>query len=291
MKIAFAGKFKRLYDEEYIAQSFEMLGHEVVRISEGHTADEMIEILQESKPDIFLCTKFQIPQADKVLAFLKEVNIPSVSWTFDLYWDYEREHRIKTTPGFKCEYVFTSDGGHQGRWEAVGINHQCVRQGIFTEQCVREPYNDPKGVIFVGSHNPQYPERQKMMSFLDHKYDFQWYGKFDTNYVRNEELNELYAKSKIVVGDSVYSPYYWSNRVVETLGRGGFLIHQDVEGLKREYPHLVTYRRGDLGDLQQKINYYLTHEDERREIVEKNFAWVRARYTADKKCAELLAKL
>jgi spore maturation protein CgeB len=78
---------------------------------------------------------------------------------------------------------------------------------------------------------------------------------------------------------------------VETLGRGGFLIHQEVDGLKEEYPHLVTYKRGDLNDLKEKIDYYIEHEDERKALVVKNYEWVRDNYTMDKKCAELLSKL
>jgi spore maturation protein CgeB len=90
------------------------------------------------------------------------------------------------------------------------------------------------------------------------------------------------------VGDSVYSPYYWSNRVVETLGRGGFLIHQDVPGLKEEFPFLVTYTKGDIVELKDLVEYYLVHEEERQDILKKNFEWVRERYTMKHKCQEIL---
>lgn len=59
-----------------------------------------------------------------------------------------------------------------------------------------------------------------------------------------------------MIGDSCFagSPkgaYYWSDRIPETLGRGGFLIHPYVDGLGRQFNLLehdepVTYDAGHL---------------------------------------------
>lgn len=292
MKISYIGKFGLLYDEEYIAQSFEMAGHKVQRLSERYLTHQFQGLIEEFKPDIVLFAKLFISEPQKMLDWLKEKKIKTISWTFDLYWDYHREERINRVWGFKADKVFTTDGGHEERWKEVGIDHTCVRQGIFKHECYYEPINDPQGIVFIGSDNPVFPERGEIMKELGREFEnFRWLGRFNTNYIRGTDLNKLYAKTKIVVGDSVYSPYYWSNRVVETLGRGGFLIHQDVPGLKEEYPHLITYRKGDLFHLKELINYYLTHEEERQEIMKKNFEWVKKRYTMDKKCKQLLAKL
>jgi spore maturation protein CgeB len=125
-----------------------------------------------------------------------------------------------------------------------------------------------------------------VLAKIEADFNLTWIGKNDANEMRGTALNYLYAKTKVVVGDSVISPNYWSNRVVETLGRGGFLIHKEVEGIKEEYPYLVTYT--DYGDLKAKITYYLAHDDERMEIIKKNYEWVLNNYTCDKKCAELI---
>jgi spore maturation protein CgeB len=146
--------------------------------------------------------------------------------------------------------------------------------------------NKEYDLVFIGSDNPSNKERNAILSSLEKDFNITWFGKKDTNEIRSTKLNELFSKTKIVVGDSVYSPHYWSNRIVETLGRGGFLIHKDVEGLKEEYPHLITYT--DYEDLKSKITYYLEHDIAREEIVKKNFEWVRDNYTCDKKCAEVV---
>ena len=64
------------------------------------------------------------------------------------------------------------------------------------------------------------------------------YSKFGwpETFHRNAQLNNLYANSKIAIGDSVCIGFnherYWSDRVFETIGRGGFIIHPYIKGLE-----------------------------------------------------------
>lgn len=289
MQIAFVGKFSKLHDEEYIARSFEMLGHTVRRIPD-HTSHRDIEnILSRIHPKVLIYCKWeQPPELDRVIGALKREGMKTVCWVFDLYFNYTREWQVKTKRFFKSDYVFTTDGGNEHRWKELGINHHCVRQGIYAPECFIEENKPKHDVTFVGSDNPYYPERAALMQKLAERYDFAWYGRSDTDEIRGTKLNTIFSETKVVVGDSFPSPNYWSNRVVETLGRGGFLIHKDVPGLKEAYPHLVTYD-GTLEDLKAKIDYYLTHEDERLDIVRRNHQWVKDNYTCEKQCQKLLS--
>lgn len=290
MKIGLIGKFNKMHDEEYIARSLEMLGNDVIRINQTPDQGLIHRKIVLCRPELLIFTKWQTDKLGKdALERSKEWGMKTVCWLFDLYWDYEREYRIKNASYFRADYVFTTDGGHEGKWKEVGINHHCVRQGIYDKECFLLPPHNPEGIVFVGSENAFNLERNIMIDKVKTHYglDFKWYGKHNTDHVRGTNLNELYRRAKIVIGDSVYSPYYWSNRVVETLGRGGFLIHKDVPGLKEEYPDLVTYD-GTFEDLKEKIDYYMAHEEERLEIINKNFNHVKNNYTMDKKCKELL---
>lgn len=291
MKIALIGKFAHLHDEEYIARSFEQLGHEVLRVNDRNLPEVLRKNILNFGPDLIMMTKFSVPLSDHFFEFTQSQGFRTVSWNFDLYHGYPRTMGIDKTPGFKADVVCTTDGGHDEEWKKLGIIHHCIRQGIYKDECFLEE-GTPSGVIFVGSYNPLNTERNEQIRFVYKHYpEFMWYGKDNTNHIRGTKLNTLYGNTKVVIGDSVYSPHYWSNRVVETLGRGGFLIHQEVEGLKEEYPDLVTYKRGDFDDLKEKIDYYLEHENERREIIEKNFNLVKRKYTMDLKCNELLCAI
>lgn len=300
MKIAYIGKFWNLHDEEYIARSFEMIGHVVLRLELTNSLGYAWQQVMAFKPDLLLYGKFPPEGAagnnDECMRFIDQIKakgIKTAAWLFDLYFGYDREQLIKQRAYFFSDYVFSTDGGHDVHWRTKEIKHFCVRQGIYRDECTMLPFNNPKGIAFVGSKNGGNMERVEATEEVKTRYGdlFKWFGKKDTNEVRGMALNELYARTKVVIGDSVYSPYYWSNRVVETLGRGGFLIHVDVPGIKEAYPYLVTYTRGNLSGLFNKIEYYLNHEAERREIVQENFEWVKTNCTADKRCAELISKI
>jgi len=285
MRIAFVGKFRKMHDEEYIARSFEMLGHTVDRIEQITHPRDVMQYIREHTPDILLYTKWDIPV--EMLDACKVLHVKTVCWLFDLYFDYSREWQVNNKTFFRSQYVFTTDGGHDKRWKEHNINHRCVRQGIYKEECEMLEPTPRIEVVFVGSKSPIYPERNETMKRLANDFKFKWFGERNTDEIRGLHLNRLFSASHIVVGDSFYSPHYWSNRVVETLGRGGFLIHRDVPGIKEEYPDLVTYD-GTYEDLKSKIEYYLKNESERVEIIKKNFEHVKNNYTMDKKCQELL---
>lgn len=291
-KIFFIGKFQKIYDEEYIARSFEYIGHEVFRCEQHHSASDIGHAIDKFKPDIILYTKWDRPQElDGQFERLKREGVVTVCWLFDLYFDYSREYQVATKKFFRSDYVFTTDDGHGQRWEKLGINHQCVRQGIWRDECYMLPPEPHEyNVVFVGSESPVFIERTQLVEAIQQKFTkTAWFGRYNTDEMRGTKLNELFAKTKIVVGDSYPSPHYWSNRVVETLGRGGFLIHKATEGLSKEYPHLVTYKT--QAELFNKVKYYLEHDAEREDIRRLNFQWVKDRYTMDKKCAELISKL
>lgn len=284
IKVAYIGKFTHFHDEEYIARSFEMIGCKVQRIPQSSQWYDIQQSILAFRPDILIYAKYILPkELQPTIDIARRGGMKTVCWLFDLYFDYHREHQVKNQPFFKSDYVFTTDGGHQNRFEELEVNHKCVRQGIFKDECVLLPFEQIQHeIVFVGSNSPIYLERSQLVKDIN----AEWYGKNNTNELRGMALNELYASTRIVIGDSYPSPHYWSNRVVETLGRGGFLIHKETEGLKEEYPYLITYK--DKADLLEKIEYYKLHEDERREIIRKNFEWVRDNYTMEKQCQLLL---
>lgn len=289
MKICYIGKFTKMWDEEHIARSLESLGHEVCRIEDRFKYKDILSTINRFQPDFVLFAKLNIENADEFIKEMRKRGIKTVCWVFDLYLGYEREYLVDKAPMFKADIVFTTDGGHDKEWKMRGINHHLLRQGIYKPECVLIDDVKEYDVVFVGSYNPM-NQRHAILEKLNLDFKLHWFGKKDADEVRGFELNKLFSKTKIVVGDSVYSPNYWSNRVVETLGRGGFLIHADVEGIKEEYPFLVTYDKDDYEDLKEKITYYLTHDREREMIIANNYGWVYNKYTCEHKCSELINK-
>jgi hypothetical protein len=297
-KIVFVAKFKEVWDEEPIAQAFERAGVQVIRLEEKTTAEKILKTALAEKPDLVLFTKMRIiGDPWQLLADLKGAGIKTASWTFDLLLGHPpRQAIIKSFPFLFCDYVFLTDGGHEAEYRALGVNKFTVRQGLPKEYSyLAEP--DPKydyELVFLGSPNPSFPYRQRTMQFLEERYGekFKWLGKENTYEVRGDELNKLYASAKIIIGDSMYSPHYWSNRIYETLGRGAFLIHPLIEGLEQEftpYKHFIPYTWNDYEGLAEKIDFYLDNQALREKIRKAAFKFVQDHYLFDHRVQELIS--
>lgn len=266
MKIVFIARFKQVWDEEPIAWAFEQCGVQVIRIEERTALrKDIISVIDREKPDLVLFTKLNTPQEPTTLIQeIRQMGIPTVSWTFDLLKGHPtREKMMDSFKWLNADYNFITDGGHD-----YGKNTFVLRQGIpdrfnYIAKPDKEKY--PNKIAFVGTDNSHFPARKKLMSELEDVYgdDFHWYGRNDAFEVRGDDLNVLCATVPIIIGCSMPSPYYWSNRLYEIQGRGGFMIFPEIEGIHEEYPSLVTYKMGDTEDLVDKIDFYLSNEEKR----------------------------
>jgi spore maturation protein CgeB len=297
MRIAYIGKFNTLWSEEGIARALESAGAEVIRIPEQ--GENHIVLVRNAKPDVVLTTKMQFTGAWKFLAAMREDKIPTVSWTFDLLIGHpERENLLTAFSWLSCDYIYLTDGGHDAEYKAKGIEKRVLYQGIPDELCYRGEPDErfPHDIVFVGTSNPVFPYRQDTMRHLQRTYGnkFHWYGAADANEIRGHELNRLYASAKIVIGDSVASPRYWSNRLWETLGRGGFCIFPRIEGLEEvytPYKHYIPYDWGDYDGLSDKIDYYLTHDAERNAIQQAAYEHTKSHHCMSHRAKKLLCEL
>lgn len=297
MKIVQIGAFKNLWDEEGIARSFEKLGHVVLRIPEvSWNFDRATKDIEEFNPDVILVAKLKIENGEKkkFCLWAKEKKYKIVSWTFDLYFGLPREYWVAEDPIFKMDYAMGPDGGHTDLWRKHHVNYKVLRQGIFDEFCYKGEFDSKYDydVIFVGCESSEWKYRVDLCRFLAENYPrFKWFGRKDTLEVRGDELNKLYASAKIVIGDSVYTPHYWSNRLYETIGRGGFMIHPLIEGITDEYKqgeHFITYRYGNFESLKTKIDYYLNNEKERLAIAESGLKHTKENHTLLNRCQQFL---
>jgi hypothetical protein len=164
---------------------------------------------------------------------------------------------------------------------------------VFGPECYLADPVSPYGndVIFVGSrgYHPEWPYRPKLIDWLRDTYGERFThvgGDGDTGTIRGSDLNKLYASSKVAVGDTLCLnfdyPDYWSDRVYETLGRGGFLIHPRVPGMDRhfkDYRHLAFYQYGNFGQLKDEIDFWLEHDADREHVRREGHELVKAEHT------------
>lgn len=271
------------------------------------------DLVASDTPDVLMWTRtgsYDLDDADYKLAaldMLRDRGIPSVAYHLDRWWGLDREGQVAEEPFFRCEFVCTADGGHEDEWAAAGVRHYWFPPGVSATECgagvkTRRFTSD---ICFVGSWRPGYhaewTHRPELVAFL--RREFRGRVKFwperNQPAVRGLALRDLYASVKVAVGDSCLVPSadgapltrYWSDRIPETLGRGAFLLHPDVEGLAEAHPHLVTWHLGDWDGLGTAVEYWLRNDAERAAVAAASRADVLARHTYEVRMAEVLELL
>lgn len=299
MKVLYVGDFKADHStENYVAYGLRQNGVDVTCVQENSEmpSNALISHIKESKPDFVLfCKNRFYGRGDLLVERIRKEGVLTVTWLFDLYFDLPKEMGIRRTihdAAFLSDVVFTSDGGHDKQFADLKINHRLLRQGIHEPEAHYGKKIDAPEIVFIGTNS--YSERDRLLSGLRKRYGdrFAHYGSHaHMDEVRGEELNNLLTSAKIVVGDSVPSPMYWSNRIYEVLGRGGFLIHPKVDGLEKEfkyYEHFMPFDYGKHEQLFEIIDYYLEHDEEREKIRKAGHEFVKENYTYTKRCKALL---
>lgn len=285
MKILFIGNFDRLsVGEPEVAEALEQHGVSVIRLDErGLTTLRASEVVLAEKPDLLLYSKCRIGLYKDVEDFFATLKIPRVAWLFDLFIGFDREAQIKINPIFTSDLVFSTDGGHEAEWKHYGVRHELLRQGVrASETYIAAPDYPVEGaeIGFIGSIYGEY--RPELVKRLSRRYGSRFHAFGKDGGIRHENLNRLVSTLKIVVGDSWPSPYYWSNRIYEMLGRGAFLIHPKVAGLDKEYrpyEHFIPYAHGDFEALFEKIDYFLDRPEERNRIRFAGLEFTKQNYT------------
>ncbi len=274
--------------EEELRKAMVALGHEV-------------EFHQENEPGIFVVAAErlrQFPRIDVVvwtrtgwnppvphdeqyamLDAARDMGILTLGVHLDRWIGLEREGQVDEEPYFRCQIMATADGGHPEAWAQRGIDHRWFPPGVSEFECGGGTFNRrlASDVAFVGSWRPGYhalwQHRPELVNFLRSTYRGRcrfWGGAGRS--MRGEALRDLMASVKVFVGDSCLvgnAKMYWSDRTPEHLGRGGFLIHPWVEGMEEHFQdgvHLRYWQIGDWAELRRLVDYYVIHDDERRQI-------------------------
>ena len=156
----------------------------------------------------------------------------------------------------------------------------------------------PSTLLFVGNSRGVF--RSILRDLLPTSFDLKVYGGGWNNYpvrdyvvkelLDHDQLGQAYHNAKIVLND------HWddmringivSNRIFDVLASGGFVISDDMAEIHTLFnDNVVTYTTRE--DLNSKIEYYLSHEDERKSIAERGRALVLSGHTFDDRVSDII---
>jgi hypothetical protein len=297
--------------ENHVARALESLGITVTRLHEQRFTWDPRVIPRQTDWVIWTHTHgfAARPTHRRQAHFLEAMRrrgTPVVSYHLDRWWDLGRQHQITEEPYFRTDLVCTADGGNAERWAAAGVQHVWFPPAVSLPECEpgtpRDEYRSD--VAFVGSwqggYHPEHSHRAGLIDWLRDTYGdrLALWPRPGEHAVRGEQLRDLYASVKVLVGDSCFSgdprgAYYCSDRIPETLGRGGLLVHPDTPGvtdgtLYTSGEHLLTWPAGDGAALANVIDAALSDDELRREVSDAGKAHVLANHTYERRMTQLL---
>lgn len=244
-------------------------------------------------------TNLPLDEATRVWRAHEQQGTVTAAVHLDLFYGLHRSHEIERSPMFTMQFVFTADGDHQAEFDRDGVNHYWLPAGVVEDECKLGTPRDkfPHEIIFVGGghgYHDEWSHRQELLRFLHERYGdrFKKWGGPEERTIRGQALNDLYASAKVVVGDSLalYGPStrYTSDRLFETLGRGGFLIFPRLDGATRLVPNLPTYELGQFTELGDQIDYWLDHDHARLALRDQLHAHVKSHHTYTQRARTIL---
>lgn len=319
MRIAYIGNFRAVHStENEVRKALLALGHDVLEVQED-TCPWVDLFHTIPRPDVLLWTHThgfadESKHADcwLMLDRARALGVPTVAYHLDRWWGLERQRQVETEPFFRCSLVVTADGDPRNPWAEHGINHRWLPPAIGHEEVGRGTFNPrfASDIAFVGGwrgygHSGVWPWRNKLIHHLQSNWGEQLrlWPEPEQPAIRGAALRDLYASVRVVVGDSCLAggaTHYWSDRLPETIGRGGLLLHPDVEGLDEWWPPvdrtpprigLLPWRFDfDLDSVDETIELALAlDEAEHDAITEAGIEHVREHHTYVQRMAQVLA--
>lgn len=308
MIIAYIGNFVPEHStENHVRQAWENIGNTVIRVQEGE-ADQWERLINRMH-DVSLvlwtrtadlAAKVSTQTQWRMLSKARKLGIPTVAFHLDRWWGLSRESSVWTEPFFRCEVVITADGGHAEDFEAVGVNHYWLPPAVSKNEINTLGNMRPEfmsDIAFVGSwqggYHAEWEHREQLIRWLQ-GVNCKFWPQVGQPGIRGKDLRDLYASVSIVIGDSCLAgnaTHYWSDRIPETVGRGGFLIHPSVMGLEQHFHipnHLWTWELGNFRQLGNLIEDALNNPTGRNVVAAAGRAHVMEQHTYDNRVRQIL---
>ena len=287
MKVAQIGNFDPPHStENELRKALNANGHEVYTHQEGDTEAwrRLVDTLSERDFVVWTRTaselnKIPVALQDEMVQTARRNNVPVVGYHLDIWFGLRRAREVQNVPYFKLvDFMCTADGGHQGEFERAGVTHRWFPPGVSEFECeFGTPTDEFRASLgFIGNHDGSYHQewqhRFQLVNFLKGE-GCRFWPEPGKHAVRGPALRDLYASVDVCVGDAclVGPGWYWSDRVPETIGRGGVLLHPRVDGMDDHFTpgeHFETWEIGDWEGLRGKIVELQNDPDKRQHLRE-----------------------
>lgn len=271
-----------------IKYAFEQLGHKVVAVDAKLRSAYSFEAACNFSPDLVFCSRTPTLTNEVIRIKRKFKDTIACMWNVDSrYTVAEWKHLFPLIRA--VDYHFVVEYNLLDEWRELNAKTYWLPQGLQDEV-----YDRPKeiteedkkkyscDVCFCGqtggahSDRPQYLEAIRQAGFK-----LNVWGGEGRPQIYNEEHNKQIALAKVNLCCSGWcrNERCTSVRNYKILGAGGFALELCRKEMHWMFPLNVLGCYGNPRELVEKIRYWLTHEEERKEIADRGYRWVRGNAT------------
>lgn len=250
------------------------------------TNKRLFNFLDKEKVDLMVCTKGMGLTADAI----KKINIPKVSFVFDLFQGYQLWNRAKwyeaQIPAWDC--CFGPEGGQIEYYKNIGANYHHLKCGA-DPQWHKKVSPDPEfeqygcDVSFLGGiYNQLRINMASRINCMENVEFKNFVGYAFKNIlipgVYMGDISKFANVCKISIGCNYANniPGYWSKRMYELMGSNIFMINAWVEGMEKDgfnKKNTGIFYNDNFDEMAELIDYYLRpeNEEERNKIREAGY--------------------
>lgn len=254
-----------------LADDAARLGWRVDYLAVNHApVDDLVRAAKGADILLWARTHLYNPDGDAagMLRRVEDAGTVTVGLHLDMYWGMRsRQPQIGVQPWWTCQYVYTADGGPRP-WQTRGVNHRWCPQAVGSRRVGRAPPAGRARYLFAGSVHPVHTDhRPRMVEWAG-----QHWGSRFTHFnddagtgLYGDELSAAVSYADVVLGDSVPAAYYWSDRVVRVMARGGVFAHPRVAGMAGQGftdATMVGFNRYDFPGLGRRVDAMTAPERE-----------------------------
>ena len=276
MKIIYAARFDNEGISSNTSQSKGMkkLGHTVISYSTPHRQDaigfqecdkEIVQMVKTVKPDLLIFAK----GTGVNIKVFKECRryVPVCYWFPDPLVTYNVPEFIEKTK--HCDYFCCDKENVLSKAKKYNSNCYLVPDGFDADLEFPKDLKQDIDISFIGS---LYNDRRQKIDHIKKEV-------MVVSDAFGKKHSEIVSRSKINLNFCTTAGA--SDRTYKVLGAKGFFLSDDWDGREKTFKdgeHIVIFK--DLDDLNEKIEYYLNHEEERNRIREAGYKEIQ-KYTRD----------
>lgn len=256
---------------------------------------DLIELVENEKPDIL----FNILVANEIeketfLYLKKSTDTVLINWFCDDHWRFENTS-VKWCWCF--DYCVTTYDKALKKYENIGYTQSILSQWACNHYSyIKKDLGLKYEVTFVGqphSNRREIIDKLKQYNINVKCFGYGWnIENPEVSRISQDEMIDIFNKSKINLNlanaSDISSPQQIKGRNFEVPGCGGFLLTSDVENLDKYYEigkEIAVY--SSIEDMAEKIKYYLSNEQDRKNIANLGYLRTMKEHTYEKRFDEI----